>query len=250
MSANLQFRTRSTKYSKGSKGSRKRARGSPPRAESGVAYSVFRACGVDVADGSDLKAGLLRVLETDPLALMARVCDPKDMARVRYALRCDRTDALLALYDGMRVSGENRKDHILSWDPGKGGLIQYLKRGCGFAADKLCRVEEQSPWGKTVSMMEEVPDLGEEGRARSLLETLAAKPEPVVNEELEAACTVIAALPEPERLAITWSFGLNDEPRLNKMEIGLKLGCSGWQAWTHYTNAMSKLRSHLLPSGR
>lgn len=251
MSANLEFKTGRTK---GSKGSRKRARGSPPRPESGAAYGVFRACGVDVEDGSDLKAGLLRVLETNPLALMARICDPKTMAHVRYTLLCDRENALLALYDAMRVSGKQRRDNILSWNPDEGGLIQYLERGCRFAAEKLCARVERARWGRTVSLMEEVPDHREEGWGRTgsliLMDTLAVKPEPVVSDELKVATSIIAALPEPERLAITWSFGLDDEPRLSKQKIGLKLGCSEWRAWKHYDNAMSKLRSYLVPSRR
>ena len=250
MSANLRFKTSSTKAGKGSKGSRKRARGSPPRAESGAAYGVFRACGVDVENGSDLNAALRLVLEKNPLALIAMVCDPKTMARVRYTLRCEREEALKELYVGMRVSGEKRLDHILDWNPEKGGLVQYLQRGCRFAADKMCEREERAPWGRTVSLMEEEPGRREEGEGRTLLDILAAKPEPAVSDDLEVARAALAALPEAERLAITWSFGLNGEPRLSKKEIGLKLGCLEWRAFEHYAKGMEKLRAYLLPSGR
>lgn len=253
MSAKLRFKTKPgkpTKPGKGSSGTRKRARGSPPRPESGAAYGVFRACGVDLEDGSDLKAGLLRVLETNPLALMSLICDPKDLAHVLYTLRCDRQEALLALYDAMRVSGEDRSDGILDWDPAKGGLVPYLRKGCHFAALKLCGREERAPWGRTVSLMEEVPDAHEEGRARTLLDILAAKPEPVESDDLKVAVSELATLPEPERLAITWSFGLGDEPRLNHREIGRKLGCTRTRAWEHYTRGMGKLRARLLPARR
>jgi len=244
MSAKLQLKTGGNQPRPGGK----RARGSPPRPESGAAYGVFRACGIDAAAGSDLKACLARVLETNPLGLMSLVCDPKDIARVCYNLRCDRGETLLALYDAMRTSGEQRKDYILDWDPDKGGLVQYLQRGCHFAADKLCRRVERAPWGCTVSLMEEVPDHSQEGRARTLLDMLAAKPEPVVSDELQLALSSLSSLPEPERLAITWSFGLDDGPKLNKREIGLKLGCPVYRACKHYDNGMRKLRACLLPA--
>ena len=181
MSAKLQFRIRRNKSSKGTS---KRARGSPPnppRPENGAAYGLFRACGVDVRDGTDLKAGLLRVLEERPLDLIGKCCDPKDMAHVRYTLQCDRQEALLDLYRTMRLSGKDEHDGILDWDPAIGGLVQYLRQGSHFAALKLCEKEERSHWGKTVSLQEELPNDGhDEDSSRTLLETLAAKPEPGV----------------------------------------------------------------------
>ncbi len=168
------------------KGNRKSGRGSPlkpPRAESGVAYAVFRDCGVEVEDGADLKACLSRTLGERPLELMSKCCDLRAINAVKQAMQCDRHHALLEIYVEMRMSGKERRDGIMAWNPAKGGLVPYLRRGSVLASLKLCAKEQRSPWGRTVSLDE--PRFGSDNDPDSdmpimYLDRLAAKPEPGV----------------------------------------------------------------------
>lgn len=178
MSTTLAFKSKSTR------GTKKRARGSPvqsPRPE----YGLFRACGVEVEDGEDLKACLVKTLAERPLELLSRCCDKKALAFVRRAKQCDRTEGLLELYVAMRCSGEAHRDGILAWKADICGLVNYLRRGSIFASKKLCEKEEQSPWGRTISL-EEVRFASESGddagtaTSATYLDYLAAKPEPGV----------------------------------------------------------------------
>jgi len=154
----------------------------------------------------------------------------------------------MELYVAMRCSGKDHRDGIMAWEPEMGALVPYLRRGSVFTSEKLCTKEQKAPWGKTVSLDE--PRSGSEAdsarvKATTYLEVLEAKPEPSVYDTVTVASSFILTLPRPERLALTWSFGLNDEPRLSKREIGLRLACSEVKARQHYATGMSKLRSYL-----
>ena len=170
-----------------SRGSPKRKVGSPPcgppKGETGVAYDVFRKCGVRVEQGEDFKVCLERVLETAPLALLNTCIEPKTMSRVSYALQCERQEALLELYVELRCGG--KRDYLLAWDPARGGLVWWVRRGLQFAASSICERVERAPWGKTVSLDERTLDHERDDPfgdpSGTIMSRLAAKPEPGVS---------------------------------------------------------------------
>ena len=155
----------------------------PPKGETGVAYAIFRKCGVPVEEGEDLKACLERVLATAPLALLDRCIDPKTISRMRYALQCERQDALLELYVELRCGG--KRDYLLAWDPNLGGLVWWIRRGLRFAASSICGRVERAPWGVTVSLeewsLDSDGDFAAQGNRVPWEDRLAARPEPGVS---------------------------------------------------------------------
>ena len=140
--------------------------------------------------------------------------------------------ALKRTYQELAADGEHT-DRFPSYEEvaaASGTTEEEIKLYEGLFDCALVRLEHNYHWksAEPTAPKEERPDLVCEKQ-----------------DQFAAVLSLLPKLAELERLAVTWAFGLNDEPELTQKEIGLKLGCSEWRARQHYLMGMLKLHRYL-----